>query len=117
MNDFYGSTHVFYAFLSLAPNPDPNHPPEEYWAGDAIYDTLCRYDVAYVLTHPTDYNYNWARVKMVAQMEAQKSRMAKFIWSIGGYSDLTKGIKMEDVPKFVQKCVDLLQIGGDGIDF
>ena len=50
-------------------------------------------------------------------MEAQKNRMAKFIWSIGGYSDLTKGIKEVDLGKFVEKCVQLLQIGGDGIDF
>ena len=66
MNDFYGSTHVFYSFLSLAQIPDPNNPPREYWDGTAIYDTLTRYDVAYVLTHPTDYNYNYSRVKMLA---------------------------------------------------
>ena len=50
-------------------------------------------------------------------MAAQKTRQAKFIWSIGGYSDLTKGIREEDLGKFVERCVQLLQIGGDGIDF
>ena len=41
----------------------------------------------------------------------------KFIWAIGGHSDLTKTLERDQIPSFVEKCVDLLRIAGDGIDF
>jgi len=41
----------------------------------------------------------------------------KWIWAIGGWSDLTKTIRMDQIDTFVEKCVELLQFTGDGIDF
>ena len=41
----------------------------------------------------------------------------KWLWAIGGWSDLTQTIKLNQVDAFVAKCVDLLKKSGDGIDF
>ena len=41
----------------------------------------------------------------------------KFIWAIGGYSDATKAVREDQVQLFASKAVQLLKVGGDGIDF
>ena len=54
---------------------------------------------------------------MDALIEAVHDSNGKFIWSIGGASDLTKTVRPSDIDDFVQKCLRLLRIAGDGIDF
>ena len=41
----------------------------------------------------------------------------KFVWAIGGWSDLTKTLQENQISAFVEICVSLLKIAGDGIDF
>ena len=62
-------------------------------------------------------NYNWQKVRIVGQIDAMKNDNGKFIWAIGGYSDLKHAVKRADVDKFVDKVVELLKIDGDGVDF
>jgi len=45
-------THVFYSFLTLARNPNPNSPPNEYWDGLAIYESMTAADIMTVLATP-----------------------------------------------------------------
>lgn len=49
-------------------------------------------------------------------MDATHANGGKFIWSIGGWSDLTKTLAADQVDAFVGKCVELLKISGDGVD-
>merc|ERR1719420_1492640 len=41
----------------------------------------------------------------------------RFIWSVGGWSDLTLTITDEQIPVLVDHVVALLALGGDGVDF
>lgn len=50
-------------------------------------------------------------------IEACKKSGSKFIWSTGGWSDITMTLRPDQVDSFVDKVVELLRIGGDGIDF
>lgn len=79
-------SHVFYSFLALDSNPDPDHPHVAGWDGKAIYDTMTAADVLEVMQQRT---YNWQRVKIEAMMQACKANGTKFIWAVGGWSDLT----------------------------
>lgn len=56
-------------------------------------------------------------MKIVALMEACKQTGAKFIWSVGGWSDTTLTLMPEQVDSFVGKAVALLEKAGDGMDF
>lgn len=118
-NDASNFNVVYYAFLTLAQVPDPSSPPDEQWDGKSIYETMTQADIIEVMTEtdPTwDNPYNWQRVKILALMEECSENCKKFIWSIGGYSDLTQTISDDQVPDFVDYCVNLLQNWGDGID-
>ena len=50
-------------------------------------------------------------------MEACRQNGTKFIWSTGGWSDLTQTLRDDQIDTFVGKAVALLKVGGDGIDF
>jgi GH18 family chitinase len=52
-----------------------------------------------------------------ALIKAVHNNNGKFIWAIGGWSDLTKTIKPEQIDTFVNKVVELLKLSGDGVDF
>ena len=59
----------------------------------------------------------WLINRIKVLIEATYHNNGKFIWAIGGWSDLTKTILPSQVDSFVQKCVELLAAVGDGIDF
>ena len=67
---------------------------------------MCQDDIITTLT--TSKN-NWMKVRILAMIDAVHQNGGKFIWGIGGYSDLKKFIKTEDIDNFVQKCLDLLK--------
>ena len=48
-NDIAPHTHIMYAFLTLAKNPDVKKPPQMGWDGICIYESMCRDDVMNVL--------------------------------------------------------------------
>ena len=73
-------------------------------------------------TYPLWKNeYEWQRANVAAMINAVHAKGNKFIWSIGGWSDLTKTIHESQIPTFVDKCIELLKLEGgflaDGIDF
>lgn len=119
VNDIGSMTHVFYAFLCLDHKPDWVNPRELYWDGIAIYETMTQADVMEVMrdVEPVwDNPYEWQKVKIDALQQAVAENSGKFIWSIGGWSDLTHTLHPNQVDTFVQKCVQLLEMSGDGID-
>lgn len=110
---------VYYAFLTLAKVPNPDNPPEERWDGEAIYESMAQADVVTVMTKTDpeyDNPYNWQREKIQAVIDDCKEQQKLFMWSIGGWSDLTKTISDEQIPKFAEQVVSLLKLGGDGVD-
>ena len=124
VNDIAHCDHILYAFLCLDQHPNPDWPAQKYWSGNAIYETMTAADVITVMTKtdPLWMNpYEWQRAKVAAMIEAVHDQGGKFIWSIGGWSDLTKTIHESQIPTFVSKCIQLLQLEGgtlaDGIDF
>lgn len=109
-------THVLYSFLTLSKSPNPWNPPNEEWDGTAIYETMTLAPVLTVM-NDTTYTYTWQAVKIKALIKAAHDAGKKFIWAIGGWSDIQKTIRPDQIDLFVSKCVDLLREYGDGIDF
>jgi len=123
-NDIASANHVLYSFLTFDTYPNPDYPAEKYWNGKAIYESMTAADVIEVMTetHPHWENeYEWQRAVIAALIKATHKNNAKFIWGIGGWSDVTKTLHEEQIPDFVDKCVELLKLDngtlGDGIDF
>ena len=54
---------------------------------------------------------------MAALIEDVHCNDSKFIWAIGGWPDPTKTLCDGQINKFVAKCIALLHLEGDGIDF
>jgi len=52
VNDLGPMTHVFYSFLTLAKSPKADSPPNEYWDGLAIYESMTAADIMTVLATP-----------------------------------------------------------------
>lgn len=118
-NDIENFNVVYYAFLTLVQVPDPSSPPDEQWDGKSIYESVTQADIIEVMTEtdPTSDNpYNWQRVNILALMDECGENGKKFLWSIGGWSDLTQTISDDQVSDFVDYCVNLLKNWGDGID-
>ena len=82
-------THLFYAFLTLDPTPDATKPHTSTWDGKAIYDSSTGTDIMDVLANTAG---NQEGLKIKALIEACAHKNTKFIWAIGGWSDLTKTI-------------------------
>ena len=105
--------------LDSAPNSDA--PREVVWDGDALYDTMTLADVLEVMTEtdPTwDNEHDWQRVKIVALQDYAAANSKRFLWALGGHSDLTKTIQDDQVDALVVQLVQLLALGGaDGVDF
>ena len=118
--DIANVTHVLYSFITLARRPNPDFPGKKYWNGHALYESMTAANVINAITEtdpPWDNQYEWQRAKIAALIKATHQNNAKFIWAIGGWSDLTKTVYEDQIPLFVDKCVELLKRSGDGIDF
>ncbi|WP_051261549.1 glycoside hydrolase family 18 protein [Desulfovibrio inopinatus] len=119
-NDFAPFTLVYYSFLTLAKSPNPDNPPNQQWDGESIYESMTAADVIDVMT-PTVPEWenpnNWQRLKIQAMIDSCHADGKKFIWAIGGWSDLTRTISDDQIQAFVDYCVKLLSLTGDGIDF
>lgn len=101
-------SHVVYSFLTLASKPDADYPPLEEWNGQAIYETMTLAPVLTVMKD-TSYTYNWMADRIKAMIQATKAANKKFIWGIGGWSDLQYTIRKDQIDNFVQQCVDLVK--------
>ncbi|APC96610.1 glycoside hydrolase family 18 protein [Francisella frigiditurris] len=116
-------THVVYSFLTLAKNPNPDNPSNTTWDGSAIYESMTAGDVLkFMREYPEgtpnwERTDNWMRVRVDALIKATHDNNGKFIWAIGGWSDLQQTISTNQVDKLVSMIVDLLKISGDGVDF
>ena len=110
-------THVFYSFLTLAQRPNPDSPQVAYWDGVGLYESMTAADIMDVLNTPKWGTHDWQKIKLDGMMGHASNNSKKWLWAIGGWSDLTQTIKLNQVDAFVAKCVDLLKKSGDGIDF
>lgn len=66
-NDVAPFTHVAYAFLTLARNPNPESPQPCRWDGKAIYENMAGGDITKIIqkTDPEWKNlYEWERKKI-----------------------------------------------------
>jgi len=114
-------TAIFYSFLTLDSAPNAESPRDVQWDGTALYETMTLANIMDVMEN-TDpawrNNYNWQKQKIKGLMDWCASTNRKFIWAIGGWSDLKRTIADNQIDDFVGKVVDLLKThGGDGIDF
>ena len=117
-NDINNFSHIYYSFLTLAAAPEPSNPPGKQWNGLHIYESMTRQDVLSVMKATTSSDTgNWQYKKINALIKSAHQKGRKFIWAIGGWSDLTQTISDEQIPAFVNQCVELLKLAGDGIDF
>ena len=122
-NDVAPYTHVMYSFLTLAKSPNPDTPANTSWDGSAIYESMTANDVLSVMkqypagTANWERSDNWMRSRIDGLVKATHENSSKFIWAIGGWSDLQQTIKKNQIDKFVSMVVDLLKVSGDGVDF
>ncbi|WP_144242733.1 hypothetical protein [Candidatus Francisella endociliophora] len=116
-------SHVFYSFLTLAKSPNPDNPSNSYWDGSAIYESMTAGDVLeFMKVYPAgtadwERKDNWMRQRVDGLIEAVHNNNAKFIWAIGGWSDIQQTIREDQIDTFVKMVVDLLKKSGDGVDF
>ncbi|MCP3964763.1 MAG: hypothetical protein GY750_04725 [Lentisphaerae bacterium] len=119
-NDIKNFNIIYYSFLTLAKSPNPDNPPDALWDGLAIYESMTAADILEVMgsyDKPYDNPHNWQRIKIDALISQCSQNNTPFVWAIGGWSDLTKTISDAQIDTFVTKCVELLKLAGDGIDF
>ena len=119
-NDIASTNHVLYSFITLDRRPNPDNPGTKYWDGKALYESMTAANVIDVMTETDPHwenPYEWQRSKIAALIDATRDNNAKFIWAIGGWSDLTKTLHEDQIPLFVDQCIELLKLTGDGIDF
>jgi len=115
-----GFNTVYYSFLTLDAKPNADSPQNMRWDGSHLYETMTLGPADEVMTKTDpewDNQYEWQRVKVAQVMDDCAAAGQSFIWAIGGWSDLTQTIGDDQLPLFVEKVVNLLKIGGDGIDF
>lgn len=111
---------VYYAFLTLDNAPNADQPQDKQWDGSALYETMTLAPVEEVMTQTEpqwNNQYEWQRSKMQQVIDDCAARGSLFMWGIGGWSDLTRTISDDQIPLFVEKVVNLLRLGGDGVDF
>ena len=113
---FKNFTHVCYAFLTIAAKPCPEAPLVAKWDGRCVYESYSGKSITDVMD-ARNPETSWQRVKILAMLKAAQASGKKFIWSIGGWSDLVGTLDDQQVPAFVTECVKLLETGGDGVDF
>ncbi|GGG07248.1 MULTISPECIES: glycosyl hydrolase family 18 protein [Cysteiniphilum] len=113
-NDIAPMTHVYYSFLTLDPIPNPDAPHAQGWDGNAIYEAYVPDDIVKVITSK---DLSWRGDVINAIIDSVEQNHAKFIWAIGGWSDLTQTISPEQVDLLTDKIVTLLKTKGDGVDF
>jgi len=113
------TTALFYSFLTLDPNPSADSPNDIQWAGDVLYETMTKADVLQVMNDTTwSGAHHWQYVKIKGLMDYCAANGKRFIWALGGWSDLKRTIADSQIPALVQILVKLLKnYGGDGIDF
>lgn len=112
-------THVLYSFLTLDKDPiweSWTNPRLGEWDGKAIYQADGPVDIV-KLMDGTDTDNNWIKSPITAVINKTHENNGKFIWAIGGWSDLQYTISPDQVDKFVDMMVNLLKHAGDGIDF
>lgn len=110
---------VYYSFLCLDSQPNPDSPQTKRWDGKAIYETMTLAPIMDVITKtdPVDDNpYEWQRSAIQKVIDDVKGSGKKFVWSIGGWSDLTRTLSDDQIPSFVDQVVTLLKYSGDGVD-
>ncbi|KEI35514.1 chitin binding protein [Francisella sp. W12-1067] len=113
-------THVLYSFLTLDSSPNPENPANKKWNSGHINESMAGADVLSVMgnyQNPWDNNYNWQRVRIDSLINLTHSNNGKFIWAIGGWSDLQQTISDDQIDAFVNQVIELLKLGGDGVDF
>lgn len=111
---------VYYAFLTLDSRPNPDMPQDKNWDGKAIYETMTLAPIMDVITKTDplwNNQYEWQRAKMQKVIDDVRAANHRFIWAIGGWSDLTKTITDAQISEFVDQVVTLLKYEGDGVDF
>lgn len=107
-------TAVFYGFLTLDKTPQYWDPRVAQWDGDYITETMTGADVMDVMSgNPA---HAWHKQKMDEVISYCASNGKRFIWALGGWSDLTLTISDAQIPALVDKIADLLAVAGDGID-
>lgn len=98
--------------------PDPDTPHHVAWDGSCLYDVETRDCVSQDLIWPAKWPNPdaWNGVKIEAMYQYCKENGKKWIWSIGGASDLELGVKEEQYDNFIGQIVTMLHKAGDGID-
>eukprot|EP00940_MAST-03C_sp_MAST-3C-sp2_P001703 g1703.t1 len=117
--DTYGAyDSLFYSFLTLDKTPNVQSPRAMYWDGLALYDSMTQTDINVVMKDdPTQYDTYWHRQNIKGLMDWCSQTHKKFIWAIGGWSDLLYTIRDDQIDLFVEQVVTLLtNYGGDGVD-
>jgi len=108
---------VYYSFLTLDTSPSPYNPANKFWDGKVITETMTLAPIQDVMKKVQWGPYEWQRVKIDQMIKDCHSTGKKFIWAIGGWSDLVKTLQDDQIDNFATQVVELLGVAGDGVDF
>ena len=90
----YGAyTALFYSFLTLDKTPNPDSPRDVQWDTNAqfLYDTMTLANIIDVMgDSEVGSPYNWQYKKIKGLMDYCAAEGKRFIWALGGWSDLKR---------------------------
>lgn len=122
MSKFAKNDVVYYSYLTLDTAPDVQRPRNLSWTGSMFTEPMTHMPIDQVMRSNGCGSSFFDENKRIQQVIDQCSRMNKlFIWSIGGPGDLTYSFKnhgrdIDQTDHFVDKVIQLLHYGGDGVD-
>ena len=116
-NDLKYYDQLIYSFLTLDQKPNATHPHSTGWDGKCIYDATTQdcAENSFAWDMPNNPQ-KWLMEKNKALYREVKNNGKLFIFAIGGWSDSTRFLKIDQVQDFANYVVYLMGIVGDGIN-
>jgi len=106
---------VYYAYLTLDTHPDWYSPKDKFWDGQALTESKTLAPIQDVLKN-VGGDHEWQRLIITSILDWCRSNGKKFVWTIGGWSDLVRTLRDDQINTFATQVVNLLKVAGDGVD-
>ena len=103
LTQFQHCNVLYYAFMTLAPNPHWENIPTALWNGDHIYETYARVPMNDV-PGSSGNDYVYKRIEPLI-LDCQATNRY-FILALGGWSDSMNTITDDQIPRLVEEMIE-----------